>query len=301
MPTLHGKVAIVTGANSGLGLETASALAAAGAQVVMACRHPARAAAALQQVRDRAPRASVQTMALDLSDLASVRSFAAACGKAFPKIDLLCNNAGVMAPPYQQTRDGFEMQMGVNHLGHFALTGLLLDQLRAAPTARVVNVASLAHTATRGLRPDDLHWQQQPYSRSEAYARSKLANLLFTFELSRRLQSAHLNILSVAAHPGYSATALVDGATADSFIKRRLGRIGDALIAQPAERGVLPTLYVASMPDVKSGDYFGPDGFMQFRGYPKRVGCRPSARDEAVAARLWTVSEQQTGVRYLSA
>ncbi|MES2883998.1 MAG: oxidoreductase [Pseudomonadota bacterium] len=300
MPSLKGRVAVVTGANSGLGLETVAGLAAAGAEVVMACRSTAKAEAALQLLRQRLPEAQLHLMQLDLSDLGSVRGFAAECGRRFGHIDLLCNNAGVMALPYQKTRDGFEMQIGTNHFGHFALTGLLLEQLKAAPAARIVTVASVAHRGTKAFDLDDPHWERTAYRKNEAYARSKLANLLFTFELSRRLKASRSAVAAVAAHPGYSATGIVDAATAGSSIKRFLAQVGNALIAQPADRGALPSLYAASMADMQSGEYIGPHGFLQFRGWPMRVNCSPAARDEQKARGLWALSEQLTGVRYLS-
>lgn len=300
MPSLQGKISIVTGANSGLGLETTLGLAAAGATVVMACRNPAKAEPALAQLLQKLPQAQLQLMTLDLSDLASVRQFAAACAQRFSHIDLLCNNAGVMALPYQLTRDGFEMQIGTNHFGHFALTGLLLPQLKAAPAARIVTVASVAHRGTKGFDLDDPNWQRKPYRKNEAYARSKLANLLFTFELSRRLKASGSTVLAVAAHPGYSATGIVDAATAGSSIKRFLAQLGNALIAQPADRGALPTLYAASMADMQSGEYIGPHGLLQFRGWPTRVNSSAAARDIDAARGLWALSEQLTDVRYLS-
>jgi len=301
MPSLAGKIAVVTGASSGLGLETSAGLAIGGASVVMACRNPGKAQAALDEVRRRAPQASVEVMPLDLADLASIREFAAAFAKSYPRLDILCNNAGVMALPLQKTRDGFEMQIGTNHLGHFALTGLLLDALRAAPAARVVTVASVAHKTTPRLEVEDLNWERRPYRKGEAYAKSKLANLLYNFELGRRLEQTRAPITAVAAHPGYSDTNIVGGATEGSAFKRALARLGGKLIAQPAALGALPTLYAATMPTVGSGDYIGPDGPLEFRGYPKKVDCRPAARDPHTAARLWAVSEQLTGIRYLSA
>ena len=300
MPSLQGTIAIVTGANSGLGLETTLGLAAAGATVVMACRNPAKAQPALAQLLQKLPHAQLYLMTLDLSDLTSVRRFATECAQRFSHIDLLCNNAGVMALPYQLTRDGFEMQIGTNHFGHFALTGLLLDQLKAAPAARIVTVASVAHRGTKSFDLDDPHWQRKAYRKNEAYARSKLANLLFTLELSRRLRASGSAMRAVAAHPGYAATGIVDAATAGSAIKRFLVQLGNALIAQPADRGALPSLYAASMADMQCGEYIGPHGFLQFRGWPTRVDCTPAARNTETARGLWALSEQLTGVSYLS-
>lgn len=300
MPPLQGQIAIVTSANSGLGLEATLGLAAAGATVVMACRNPAKAQPALAQLLQKLPEAQLHLMTLDLSDLASVRHFATECAQRFSHIDLLCNNAGVMALPYQLTRDGFEMQIGTNHFGHFALTGLLLEQLRAAPAARIITVASVAHRGTKGFDLDDPHWQRKTYRRNEAYARSKLENLLFTFELSRRLKASGSTVLAAAAHPGYSATGIVDAATAGSAIKRFLAQLGNALIAQPADRGALPSLYAASMADMQCGEYIGPHGFLQFRGWPTRVNSSAAARDTEKARGLWALSEQLTGVSYFS-
>jgi NAD(P)-dependent dehydrogenase (short-subunit alcohol dehydrogenase family) len=302
IPSLSGKIAVVTGANSGLGLETAAGLAAKGATVVMACRDPARGTAALAEVRRRAPGANVELMALDLADLSSVRRFAETFASKHPRLDILCNNAGVMALPLQKTRDGFEMQIGTNHLGHFALTGLLLEKLRAAESARIVNVASLAHRWARRFDPGDLHFERRRYKKWEAYSYSKFANLLFTFELERRLAKVAPHITAAAAHPGYTATNLMFvGPTQEkSALNRFVMQAGNALFAQTAPMGCLPTLYAATMPDVRSGDYFGPDGFQQMKGHPRKVGCRDDARDPALAARLWAASEQQTGVRYLA-
>ena len=299
LPSLAGKTAIVTGANSGLGLETTAGLAAAGATVIMACRNPARAEPALAALRVRVPGAKLAAMALDLADLASVRRFAAEFAAQQGPLHLLINNAGVMALPWQQTADGFEMQMGTNHLGHFALTGLLLERLAASPGARVITVASVAHRGTKKLPVDDLNWQREPYRKNEAYARSKLANLLFSHELARRLAAAGVPVLAAAAHPGYSATNIVASATAGSAIKQFLGRIGNALVAQPAHMGALPTLYAAAMPGVQAGDYYGPHGLMEFRGYPKKVGGSALAGDAKLAAGLWQRSQQLTGVTYL--
>lgn len=301
LPSLKGKIALVTGANSGLGLETAAGLAGAGATVIMACRSPEKAASALAEVRRRAPQATVETMALDLADLASVRAFAEAFAARYSKLDILCNNAGVMALPFQKTKDGFEMQIGTNHLGHFALTGLLLDRLNAAPAARIVNVASMAHRWTRRFDVEDLSCERRPYQKWDAYSKSKLANLLFTFELQRRLQKAGSKAIAVAAHPGYSSTNL--GFVGPALEKSALGRLviqfGNAVLAQPASMGALPTLYAAAAPDVAGTDYIGPDGVNQMRGYPKKVGCRSAARNPDTAARLWSKSEELTGVKYL--
>ena len=300
IPDLGGKTAVVTGANSGLGYHTAAVLARKGAQVVLACRSRDKTEAAMQQMRREAPEGKLEFMALDLSDLASVRAFAEAFAARHARLDILCNNAGVMALPFTRTKDGFEMQIGTNHLGHFALTGLLLERLKATPGARVVTVASLAHRWTLRLNPDDLNFEKTRYWKWDAYSKSKFANLVFTFELDRRLRQAGSSVIAVAAHPGYSATNLmfVGPAMERSAVGKWVMNAGNALFAQPASRGALPQIYAAAMPDVEGGDYWGPDGFRQLWGTPRRVGCRREARDEQMGRRLWEASERLTGVRY---
>ncbi len=301
IPDLSGKVAVVTGANSGLGLHTAAGLAGKGAKVILACRTQAKAEQALATIREQHPNAALEFRALDLASLASVRTFAAALLADHAQLDLLCNNAGVMALPLSRTAEGFEMQIGTNHLGHFALTGLLLDALAAADSARVVNVASMAHNWTPGIRLDDLNWERGKYQRWIAYGQSKLANLLFTYELDRRLRAAGLPVLSVAAHPGYSSTNLqtVAAEQKKSAFEKAYMKLANALVGQPAQMGSLPSLYAATMADVKGGDYWGPDGFKQMRGYPVKVGSNRKSRDVKVAASLWSLSEELTDVRYL--
>lgn len=300
MPSLKGKTAIVTGANSGLGLHTTMGLARAGARVVMACRSADKAAAALAQVKAEAPGAQVEVVPLDLADLDSVRAFAAAFGKKSPTLDILVNNAGVMAVPYAKTKQGFEMQVGTNHFGHFALTGLLLDRLKSTPGARVVSVASMAHRWTPSMDLEDVSFERKPYKKWDAYGKSKLANLLFIFELNRRLRKAGVPVLAAAAHPGYSDTNLqfVGPQIEKSAIGRVFMQVGNIIFAQPAAMGALPSLYAATMPDVSGGDYIGPDGFQQTRGYPTKVGCRALARDEKLQKRWWELSEKLTGVSY---
>ena len=301
MPSQAGRIAVVTGASSGLGLETAVALSRAGAAVVMACRNPAKAADALAEVKRRAPGGHAELATLDLADLRSVRAFAADVTARHPKLDLLINNAGVMAVPFQKTADGFEMQIGTNHFGHFALTGLLLPTLAATPGSRIVNVASLAHRWTLGMNLQDPNFERSRYNKWDAYGKSKLANLLFTYELARRLQASGSMLTVAAAHPGYSSTNLqfVGPAQENSAVGRVLMKIGNGLLGQNAERGALPSLYAATAPDVASGDYFGPDGFQQIGGYPRKVGSRKAARDPQTAARLWEVSQKLTGASYL--
>lgn len=287
MPDQTGRVAIVTGSNSGIGWEAARALASKGATVIMACRSIAAATSAADRIQALKPSGKVVVMPLDLGDLASVRAFAAAFRQDYHRLDLLINNAGVAKPPYGKTTQGFEQQFGINHLGHYALTGLLLDRLDATPGARIVTVSSLSHRS--GIIDfDNLNWERK-YNPARAYAQSKLANLLFTYELQRRLVAAGRTTLAAAAHPGWSAT----NALRHSSMMRSLNPI----FAQPPKMGVLPTLYAATAPDVQGGEYYGPMT-LELRGYPKKVVSSPRSHDEAVARRLWTVSEELTQVKY---
>ena len=303
MPELKGKFAVVTGANSGLGYFTALELARHGAQVILACRSRDKTDAAIRDIQAAVPGAGVEFMALDLADLDAVRAFAAALKARTRRLDILANTAGVMALPLLRTKQGFEMQIGTNHLGHFALTGQLFDLLSATPGARVVNTASLAHRWTRGIDFDDFNWERKPYRKWDAYGKTKLANLLFTYELDRRLKQAGSGVIAVAAHPGYSATNLQAAGPIieKSAIGRAVMAVANALFAQSAAMGALPQLYAATMPDVQGGEYYGPDGPGQNAGHPKRVGSNPASRDEAVAKRVWGLSEQLTGVSWLSA
>ena len=284
IPDLSGRTVVVTGGNSGIGYHTVAALVAHGARVVIASRNEEKGRAAAAQLK-------AEWLPLDLANLASVRAFAE--GFAGP-LDLLVNNAGVMAIPRRETADGFEMQFGTNHLGHFALTGLLLPALLASGNGpRVVTVSSGEHH--RGSIDFDDLMSERSYGQMGAYRRSKLANLLFTFELQRRADAAGVNLLSVAAHPGFAATNLGH----DGNPLMALGvRLGQLFIAQPATMGALPTLYAATATGVRGGEYFGPDGRGEMRGYPTRVGTSTAAQDPVAAQRLWTVSEELTGVRY---
>jgi NAD(P)-dependent dehydrogenase (short-subunit alcohol dehydrogenase family) len=298
VPNLDGRTIVVTGANSGIGFEAALVFARKGAHVVLACRDPRRAAGAVDAIRAARANASVEVAALDLASLASIRACAAALRGTLRRIDVLCNNAGVMALPYRQTADGFEMQIGTNHLGHFALTGLLLPLLLDAPGARIVTVSSGAHRMGK-IRFDDLHWQQR-YAKWSAYGQSKLANLLFAYELQRRLEAAKTPTISVACHPGYAATNLqfVGPRMEGSTLMERLTGLGNRLLAQSAAMGALPTLYAATAGDVRGGDYIGPNGIGELWGTPRKVGSNARSRDREAAARLWTLSEQLTGVRF---
>lgn len=298
IPDLSGRRILITGGNSGIGFEAARAFAARGAATILACRNPAKASEAVEQLRRESPAATVEALPLDLANLASVRDFAKQFCGTHGSLDVLCNNAGVMALPYRETADGFEMQIGTNHLGHFALTGLLLEPLLATPDSRVVTVSSNFHKPGR-IRFDDLHWKRG-YRKWGAYAQSKLANLLFAYELQRRLDARPTRTKSVAVHPGYASTNLqTAGAKMEgSSIGEAIQNLGSRLLAQSAEGGALPTLYAATAPDVRGGDYIGPDGWLEMRGHPAVVESSARARDEEAADRLWSLSEQLTGVRY---
>jgi NAD(P)-dependent dehydrogenase (short-subunit alcohol dehydrogenase family) len=300
IPSQVGKTFVITGANGGLGFEATRALAKKGARIVMACRNLEKAEAAQARVVAETPHARLDVVALDLGDLASVRRAATEIATKCDRMDVLCNNAGVMAIPRRVTPSGFETHFATNHLGHFALTGLLLPKLLATTGARVVTVSSLMHQYGR-MRFDDLQ-RERRYEKWTAYAQSKLANLLFAFELARLLERAGHPVLSVAAHPGYAATDLqgVGPNMTGSRLMKTLTTLGNRVIAQSAEMGGLPTLYAMTAPGVRSGEYFGPDGFRQLRGHPRRVGCHRRARNEEDARRLWDVSERLTGVSYAS-
>lgn len=300
IPDQAGRTVLVTGANSGIGLEAARVLARRGAHVVLACRNQAKAVEAQRSI-EAGGKASLEILPLDLSSLASVREAAAAFRAKHARLDLLINNAGVMWPPHTFTAEGHEMQFGTNHLGHFALTGHLLDIVLGTPASRIVTVSSLAHGSGR-IAFDDLAFRHTPYSRHRAYAQSKVANLLFAKELARRLAQRGSGTLSVACHPGVSATNLaVPGFEAQgSWLLAIAARLITKVIAQDAAAGAHPTLYAATGADIASGDYTGPSGYRQLQGPPRKVGCTRYARDEAVAKRLWEVSEALTGVKYLS-
>jgi NAD(P)-dependent dehydrogenase (short-subunit alcohol dehydrogenase family) len=295
IPDQTARLAIVTGANSGLGLITARELARAGAQVVIAARNVAKGESAVSAIRDSVPAAQLELQALDLADLASVRGFVARFGGEHERLDLLVNNAGVMAPPRRTTVDGFESQFGTNHLGHFALTGLLLPKLLASEAPRVVTLSSGAHRIGK-INLDDLQSERR-YQNWLAYGQSKLANLMFAFELDRRARAAGSPLRSLAAHPGYAATNLQFAGPA-AWHERALMGVTNRVLAQSAEMGALPTLYAATFPDLPSGSFIGPDGFLEQRGHPHLVNGNARSRDTQVARRLWEVSEELTGVHY---
>lgn len=295
VPDQSGRVAIVTGSNTGLGYDNARVLAARGATVVMAVRDTAKGDAAADRIRQLTPGAVVVVQKLDLGSLESVRTAGAELAAAYPRIDLLINNAGVMYPPKQTTVDGFELQFGTNHLGHFALTGLLLNNLLSVDGSRVVVVSSIAHNIRAKIDFADLQWETRRYDRVASYGQSKLANLMFAYDLQRRLAAAKAKTIAVAAHPGVAATELVRhvpgaGLPGVNWLSGRL--------LNTSELGALATLRAATDPAVQGGQYYGPDGFKELRGYPVLVNSSPQSHDTALQARLWSVSEELTGVTY---
>jgi NAD(P)-dependent dehydrogenase (short-subunit alcohol dehydrogenase family) len=294
IPDQLGRIAIVTGANSGLGLATSRELARAGARVVLACRNTDKGRSAGDEIRAAVPHAAVEVGALDLGSLESVRTFAEWFRAEHPGLDLLINNAGLMAPPRGVTADGFELQFGTNHLGHFALTGLLIGAMEGHEDARVVTLSSTAHRMGR-IDFDDLQGEHR-YRRWGAYGQSKLANLLFALELDRRLRAAGATVRSLAAHPGYAATNLQS--SAPPLLDRLVMAVSNRVVAQSADMGALPTLYAATYPGLEGGTYVGPGGVAEQRGHPKVVSPNSSARNEPAARRLWSVSEELTGVHF---
>jgi NAD(P)-dependent dehydrogenase (short-subunit alcohol dehydrogenase family) len=290
IPDQSGRVAIVTGSNSGIGYETAKVLAHKGATVVLACRNEARGNEAVGRIRGLHPDATVELILLDLASLESIGDFDQAFRKGHQRLDLLINNAGIMMPAERSmTSDGFELQLGVNHLGHFALTGLLLDRLLATDGSRVVNVASGAHHWGE-IDFDDLHWERKSYKKVKSYGQSKLANLLFTAELQRRLKKAGAGTSALAAHPGWTATNLQD--------ENPLIRFLNPLLAMKPWQGALPTLYAATADEARPGEYYGPGGLTEMRGYPSVARRAKNARNREDAARLWGVSEKLVGIEY---
>ena len=296
IPDLTGKVIIVTGANSGIGLESAREFARKGADVVLACRSIGKAEAALSDIRQETADARATVMKLDLASLDSIRQFATEFKAGYSRLDVLLNNAGIMWIPYGRTVDGFERQFGTNHFGHFALTGLLLELIMATPNARVVNVSSIGHRD--GVMDFDnlLFEDGKDYSPHGAYSRSKLANLMFTYELQRQFEAADSSAIAVAAHPGGSNTSLADHLF-DAWYWKVLYPLF-TLIAQSSAMGALPSIRAAVDPDVKGSDYYGPHGFMEARGYPILVQSTEASHHKDDARQLWAVSEQLTDVYF---
>lgn len=299
VPSQTGKTVLVTGANSGIGYQAALELARHGAHVLLGVRNPAKGQAALGQLLREVPGAQAELALLDMASLASIRDFSQKFTNSGRGLDLLINNAGVMALPNRElTADGFERQFGINHLGHFALTGLLLPRFLASTAPRVVTVASLAHRNGK-IEFDNLQ-SERSYAPWDAYNNSKLANILFARELDRRAKAAGSKLISLPVHPGISRTSLISNGpgTGGKDLKIMLLGLLGPFIMQDDKMGALPTLYAATAPEARGGEYIGPDGFKEFKGYPKMVQPRPQALDEAMAKKLWSVSEELTGVRY---
>jgi len=298
IPDLSGKTAIVTGANSGIGFEAAKEFARKGAEVILACRSMEKGERAVSAIHAEIPNAKLKPMVLNLDSLASVRHFVDEFKVAYSRLDVLLNNAGIMMVPYGKTEDGFERQLGVNHLGHFALTGLLFDVLLKTQQARVVNVSSNAHRFGE-LDFDDLMFDdEEAYTPMKAYGNSKLANLLFTYEMQRRLDSKKSDVIAVAAHPGIAVTNLVNHLAPHPLLIKLVMRLSWWML-QSAAMGALPSIRAAVDPDVVGGQYFGPDGKKEQKGYPVVVPSNEASHNEADARKLWEVSEKLTSVSYL--
>jgi len=289
IPDQKGRIAIVTGSSSGIGFEAARALASKNATVIIAVRNMEKGKSAADKIRVLHKNADVHVMELDLANLESVRSFAKAFKDKFNKLDLLINNAGVMIPPYSKTKDGFELQFGTNHLGHFALTGLLIDLLKSTKDSRIVNVASTAHKYGN-IDFNDLNWEKRKYKAWRAYGDSKISNLYFTYELQRKLEEEKSTVKVTAAHPGWTATELQRHSRVFEFM--------NGFFAMKPWQGALPTLRAATDDAAQSGDYFGPDGWQEWRGYPKKVESNALSYDKTIAAKLWDVSESLTGIKF---
>lgn len=287
IPDQNGRIAIVTGSSSGIGFEAARALANKGAKVIIAVRNSKKGEIAKSNIIAQNKNADLEVMTVDLADLSSVKNFTDEYKKKYDKLDILINNAGVMIPPYSKTKDGFELQFGTNHLGHFALTLQLLDLIEKTPASRIVNVASAAHKYGK-INFEDLTWEKRKYKAWKAYGDSKIANLYFTTELANRLIGK--NTLVTAAHPGWTATDLQRHSGLFEFLNQ--------FFAMKQGQGALPTLRAALDENVKSGDYFGPDGWQEWKGYPVKVDTNKLAKDTSVAKKLWDVSEELTKVKF---
>ena len=295
VPSQKGRIAIVTGSNIGLGYETALALAKKDMKVILACRNLEKANNAIEKIKSQAPNTDLEAIQIDLSKLSSIDDFVENYLKKYDQLDLLINNAGVMMPPYTVTEDGFELQLAANHLGHFKLTGLLLDTIEKTSNSRVVSLSSNAHKSGK-INFDDLH-SEKKYSALDAYGQSKLACLMFAYEMQRRLERAGYQTISTASHPGVSITNLVQHVPMwakivfSPFIP---------FVTHSPENGAKPTLYAALSKDVKGGDYFGPTGFNEMKGKAGKVDSKPHSHDEVAARKLWEVSEELTNTKFLS-
>jgi len=289
IPDQKGGIVIVTGSSSGIGYEAARILADKNAEVILAVRNDQKGENALQKIKTQNKNAKVRLMILDLADLQSVKGFTGEFKQKYDQLDLLINNAGVMIPPYTKTKDGFELQFGTNHLGPFALTGLLLDLIQKTKNSRIVNVSSSAHRYGK-INFDDMNWEKRSYLKWRAYGDSKIANLYFTYELKRKFEKKQVHTIVTAAHPGVTTTELQRHSRFINFFT--------PLVAMKSAQGALPTLRAATDQDASGGDYFGPDGFMQMRGYPVKVNSNKRSHDKEIAKKLWELSEMLTGVRY---
>ncbi|MEQ1311997.1 oxidoreductase [Acinetobacter sp. XH1639] len=289
IPSMIGKTVLVTGANSGLGFESARLMAAHGAEVIMACRDQKKGILAVENIKEEYPEAKLVLMSLDLADQQAIKAFVQVFKEKYQKLDILLNNAGLMAPPLSRTKDGFEIQFGTNHLGHFTLTGLLLDVLERADKPRIVTVSSVAHNFGK-IYFNNLN-AEKCYFRWAFYGQSKLANLIFSRELHRRLRLTESKIDSIAVHPGYSDTNLQNASGTAVF---------NCFFAQPQSMGCYPSVFAATSSEAESGGYYGPNGFMEMAGYPAPARVRKLAKDQNLAEQLWQVSEQLTGVCYLN-
>ncbi len=297
VPDLKGKTFIVTGANSGIGFEAARVFAEKGAQLVLACRDRKKGEMALQTIMEDTPKARAELMCLDLASLDSISKFAQEFKSKYKKLDVLLNNAGIMMSPFEQTFEGFELQFGTNHLGHFALTGLLLDRIKSSPGARVVNISSMAHKMGSMDFRNLMFVHGRGYRRTRAYGRSKLANLLFTYELNRRFQSHSIDAIALAAHPGVSRTNLSHYLENKVLYRLAMNLLSNSM--QSASMGALPGIRACVDPSAAGGQYYGPDGFMEMKGYPVLVQSTRASHNEKHARRLWKISERLTGVPYL--
>jgi len=289
IPDQKGKIVIVTGSSSGIGYEAARVLANKNAKIILAVRNLEKGEKAKTKILEQNQSAEVVVMKIDLSDLSSVKNFVEEFKSKYDKLDLLINNAGVMIPPYSKTKDGFELQFGTNHLGHFALTLQLLDLIKSTPNSRIVNVSSGAHKFGN-INFDDLNWEKRKYKPMRSYGDSKIANLYFTRELVKRIGGSENNVLVTAAHPGWTATDLQRHSGLFDFLNQ--------FFAMPIEQGALPTLRAATDENAQNGDYFGPDGFQEWKGYPVKVEPNKLAKDETIAKKLWDVSEELTKVKF---
>jgi NAD(P)-dependent dehydrogenase (short-subunit alcohol dehydrogenase family) len=296
MPDLSGKIIVVTGGNSGLGFEAVKAFASKNALVIMACRSVEKGEKAKDHILAQNPNGSITVMPLDLTDLSSIQNFVVQFKKQFKQLNILLNNAGIMMVPYGLTKDGFELQMGTNHLGHFALTALLLDVLKSTPKSRVVNVSSMAHKSGIMDFENLLYENGKDYSPMKAYGRSKLSNLLFTYELQRFFEKNKIDCMAIAAHPGVSDTNLFVHAAPKWAMN--LLRPLFLLMIQPASMGVLPEIRAAVDPKAKGGEYYGPNGRREVKGYPVIVQSNAASHDKESARKLWEISEKLTGVNF---